>query len=208
MKHLALLALSCCLFAADAPRLFYSKEFPGSSPAYVSITLERDGSSVYKEAVNDELPVRFKLEPEEANAIFELAEKLGRFNHPLESGLKVANMGKKTFRYEHGEIKNEVTFNYSQDEDARLLNDWFERISESEQQLIRLERTVKYDKLGVNQELLNFEMSQDRHRLIAIEQFLPLLDRVAKNESYLHMARERAARLADAIRARKNVKAE
>jgi hypothetical protein len=208
MKHLALLALSCCLFAADAPRLFYSKEFPGSSPAYVSITLERDGSSVYKEAVNDELPVRFKLEPEEANAIFELAEKLGRFNHPLESGLKVANMGKKTFRYEHGEIKNEVTFNYSQDEDARLLNDWFERISESEQQLIRLERTVKYDKLGVNQELLNFEMSQDRHRLIAIEQFLPLLDRVAKNESYLHMARERAARLADAIRARKNVKTE
>jgi hypothetical protein len=158
--------------------------------------------------VNDELPVRFKLEPEEANAIFELAEKLGRFNHPLESGLKVANMGKKTFRYEHGEIKNEVTFNYSQDEDARLLNDWFERISESEQQLIRLERTVKYDKLGVNQELLNFEMSQDRHRLIAIEQFLPLLDRVAKNESYLHMARERAARLADAIRARKNVKTE
>jgi hypothetical protein len=30
---------------------------------------------------------------------------------------------------------------------------------------------------------------------------LPLLDEVAGNEAYLHMARERAAEIADAIRA-------
>ena len=40
----------------------------------------------------------------------------------------------------------------------------------------------------------------DRKRLVAPEQFLPLLDRIAKNESFLHMARERAAALAEAIR--------
>jgi hypothetical protein len=33
------------------------------------------------------------------------------------------------------------------------------------------------------------------------EQFLPLLDRVAKNEGFVNLARDRAARLADALRA-------
>ena len=67
---------------------------------------------------------------------------------------------------------------------------------------------MKYDKLGVNQELMNLEITYDQKRLIAPDQFLPLLDRVAKNESYLHMSRERAARLADTFRARKSPKPE
>ncbi len=59
---------------------------------------------------------------------------------------------------------------------------------------------MHYDKLGVNDVLLHFQLSWDRGRIVAPEQFLPLLDRVAKNESYLHIARERAAALAEAIR--------
>ena len=49
--------------------------------------------------------------------------------------------------------------------------------------------------------LLLLETTRDQKRLIAPEQFLPLLDRVVKNESYMHMARERAAVFANAIRA-------
>jgi hypothetical protein len=37
-------------------------------------------------------------------------------------------------------------------------------------------------------------------KLVATAQFLPLFDRVAGDEQYLHMARTRAARLAEAIR--------
>ena len=40
----------------------------------------------------------------------------------------------------------------------------------------------------------------ERNRLVGLPQYLPMLDRVAKNDSYLHMARERAASLADFIR--------
>ena len=36
------------------------------------------------------------------NEMFDLAEKLDQFKHPIESGLKVANMGTKTFRFEDG----------------------------------------------------------------------------------------------------------
>ena len=80
------------------------------------------------------------------------------------------------------------------------LLDLFERISETEQKFIELDRAVHFDKLGVNQAVLQVEVTYERKRLVAPQQFLPLLDRIAKNESYLHMARERAASLADAFR--------
>ena len=53
---------------------------------------------------------------------------------------------------------------------------------------------MRFDKLGVQEAILRIEVVRDQKRLIAAQQFLPMLDRVVKNESYLHMARERARR--------------
>ena len=189
------------LLAAAPARLFYSKSFPGSTPAYVEIVIERDGNGEYKEAANDDRPLKFQIPANDVGALFDLADKLGRFDRHLESSLKVAFMGMKTFRFDGGTEKHEVKFNYSEDVDARALADWFERIIETEQHLINLERAAKYDKLGVNKALLQLQMSFDRKRLVAPQQLLPMLDRIAKNDTYIHMARERAAGMADAIRA-------
>jgi len=189
-------------FAADAPRVIYTKSFPGSSPAYVSITIERSGVVSYKEAVDDD-PEKFQLEEETTATIFDLAQKLDHFKHPIESGLKVANMGVKTLRWENGDEKSETKFNYSLDENAKTLHDWFERITETERLLVDLRRAVRHDRLGVHQALINIQSSWERKRLAGAQQFLPLLDQVAKNEVYLHMARERAAQLSEAIRAAK-----
>jgi len=180
--------------------IFYSKSFPNSVPAYVSLQLSLSGDVIYKEAVDDEQPVKLKLEPSEMAEIFALAGKLGHFDRPLESGLKVAFMGEKTYRWEGDGKKNEQKFNYSQDLDANKLQDWFERITESEMLFFSLERTVKYDKLGVFKALLQLEAAYDRKRLVAWPQYLPLLDRVAKNSSYMNVARERAASLAEVFR--------
>jgi len=187
-------------FAADLPKITYSKSFPRSVPAYVEIWVDRDGRGEYKEAPEDEAPLKFQLGDKETAGIFDLAEKLGRFTRPVESNLKVAFTGAKTFRWESASEKHEVKFNYSLDPVAQGLWDWFERITESELRLIDLQRTAKFDKLGVNQALLQLEAARDRNRLVAAAQYLPLLDRISKNETYLHMARERAASLADAIR--------
>lgn len=199
MKACVVFLLTVFVAAAE-PKIFYSKSFPGSVPAYVSVDLAPDGSAVYQEALNDEQPIKFKVSPDETSTIFALAQKLEHFKRPLESGLKVANMGTKLFRFENGAEKHEVKFNYSLDEDAKILLDWFERITETQMLLFELERTVRYDKLGVNKALLQWESALNRSRIVGSDRALPLLDRVAKNESYLHMARERAAALADGIR--------
>lgn len=196
-----LLLLPGVLPASDSvPKILYTKSFPGSVPAFVSVELLKSGQAIYKEAPDDQEPVDFKMSAEDAGQIFGLAEKLERFKRPLESNLKVANMGQKTFRFEDGSAKNEVKFNYSLDEDARILQDWFERITETQRLHFDLERTAKFDRLGVNKTLLQIEAASDRGRLVGVERFLPLLDRVAKNDSYLHMARERAAAIADFFR--------
>jgi len=200
MKLWAGLFVAVSVWAAGAPRIVYTKIFPGSVPAYSAVSVEKSGACEYKEAADDDRPLKFQLPPSQANEIFEMAEKLGRFQRPLESNLKVANMGTKIFRWEDGKEIHEVKFNYTQDLDAAQLYDWFERIVETEQHLINLERAVRFDKLGVNKALLLLETTWDRNRLVVPQQFLPLLDRVVKNESYLHMARERAAALADAFR--------
>jgi hypothetical protein len=188
------------LLAGDAPHLFYSRSFPGSKPDYIQVTVEKNGDAVYQEAVDDDLPLKFKLTDEETQEVFGLADKLDHFKHPLESPLKVAFMGTKTFRFVDGEQKSEAKFNFSEDISAQQLQDWFERMAESAEHRIDLERAAKYDHLGVDGALQGLEAAFENGRAVAPEQFLPMLDRIAKNETYMHQSRARAAEIAEAIR--------
>lgn len=196
------IAAPAALLGADSARIVYTKSFPGSSPAYVSITLERSGQVSYKEDPDDD-PEKFQLEPSGTDTMFDLAAKLDHFKHPLESGLKVANMGVKTFRWEDGNASSAQKFNYSLDENAKALHDWFEAITETERLFAELKRAARHDKLGVHDALLHIESAWMQRRLMGADQFLPLLDQIAQNEIYLHMARQRAAMLGEAIRASK-----
>jgi hypothetical protein len=198
----ALFVLLAVLASAQTnARIVYTKSFAGSVPAYVRITLERDGTATYNESKEADDAEALQLEKDAAAAIFELARKLNYFKRPLESGLKVANMGAKTYRWENGAEVYESTFNYSQDESARILQDWFERITDSERAFLELDRVVKHDRLGVHQAMLQIVDLWDNRRLLATPTWLPLLDRVAQNEAFINMARERAAYVAAGIRA-------
>jgi hypothetical protein len=195
----AVAAIAC---AQSNPRILYTKSFPGSVPAYVAISLDQSGAATYAESKEDDDRENLQLEREVTSAIFDLAAKLDHFKRPLESGLKVANMGAKTFRWENGGETSQSTFNYSQDESARLLQDWFERITESERAYLELDRATKHDRLGVHQAMLQIVSLWENKRLVGTAQMLPLLDRVANNEVFINMARERASAVAAAIRAR------
>jgi hypothetical protein len=200
MKWSLILLFTGSLFAQDAQRFFYSKSFPGSTPAYVQVTLEKDGEAVYREAPDDDLPLQFKLTDAETAEVYALVEKLNFFKRPIESGLKVAFMGTKTFRLEKGADKSEVQFNYSEDPSARLLWEWCERMTESAQHRIALDRAAKYDKLGVVKALNLLGSAIERKRVVGLEQHLPTLHRIIKNESYMHTARARASEIAEFIR--------
>src|ERR1700691_1579178 len=76
MKWPLVLLFASVAFAGDGPRLFYSRAFPGSTPAYFDITLESNGDVVYREAVDDDLPSKFHLAEADTKEVFALADKL------------------------------------------------------------------------------------------------------------------------------------
>jgi len=173
-----------------AARLFFSRTFPGSAPAYFEVRVEKTGDAEYREAPDEELPLKFKLSEEEAAAVFALAEKLDYFRHPLESPAKVAFMGTKLLRYESGdgqsEVKSEVKFNYSEDcGGARRCSTGSSRMAESAELRIDLERAAKYDHLGVMHALETLDAAMEGHRVVGAGQFLPMLDRIT-NTRNLH----------------------
>lgn len=183
-------------------RIVYTKAFPGSNPAYVKITIERSGAATYQESADEPEPARFTLEPVVTDALFDLAAKLNHFTRKLDSNnAKIANMGLKTYRWEEGGNATIVQYNHTTDEDARAFQDWLERITECQRILAELEHTYRYDRLGVNEVLVRLEAAWQQKRLVAAAEFVPILDRIAKNPALLNMARERAANLSDAFKA-------
>jgi hypothetical protein len=195
------LMLSVSLLAGT-PKLIFTRSFPGSTPPYFFVCVERTGVLQYKETPTEDQPLTAQLQEADTAALFAMAEKLNYFKAPLESGLKVANTGKKTFRYENenGGV-TEVSFNYSINETARQLLERFEQIGATERAYVDLDRAVRYDKLGVNQALAEIESLWLRKQLAAPLQFIPLFNRITTHESYMHLARERAAKLKDAFQA-------
>lgn len=195
MTRIAWLLLAGMSLMGQEGSIFYSKHFPKSKPEYMEIVVEASGEAIYKESAEDEQPVKFKLTGEEVKAVWELASKVNWFDKKLESGLPVARMGEKTYRFTNGSVKHEVKFNYSQDLDAQALQDWFEKMTETVNLYFDLERTAKFERLGVDRALLHLEAAWDKKRLLSYELYYPLLNRIIKNDSYLNMARDRAARM-------------
>ena len=199
MKAAALVALALPLFAAaPSPRIIYTKAFPHSSPEYMKLVINRSGDLQYSEAPDDPQPVKARLSETDTVQLFDMTGQLNYFKTPIESGLKVANTGKKVFRYEDAAgAGSETTFNYSINETAQKLLAKLEDIAASERAYLDLDRTVHFDKLGVNDALAGIESLWLRKQLAAPEQFVPLLTRITNHESFMHLARDRAARLKD-----------
>ncbi|MCU0229353.1 MAG: hypothetical protein MUF01_17125 [Bryobacterales bacterium] len=200
--------VAVCGFAAMAPaargqttqeQLEYVKVFPGSSPEYQQLRIERDGSGVYQEARQEADPVNLQLPAKLAEQLFDLLKELNYLKDPLESGLDIAKMGEKTFRYT-GAQSHQQTFNYTTAPAGQKLLDLCERIAESQRLFLRLEYTVKFDRLGVNDALLAVDAAMRRERLMGVPHMLPLLDDIINSKRYMNISRSRADAIARALR--------
>ncbi len=150
MKWSLIFAFASLLLAGDEPQpLLLARLSRAALPPYLQVTVQKSGDADYREAKDDDLPLKFKLSAAEVQEVFGLAEKLDHFKHPLESPVKVAFMGTKTFRWDAGGQKTEVKFNYSEDPNAQALRIGSSAWPSPREHRIDLERAAKYDHLGV-----------------------------------------------------------
>lgn len=133
--------------------------------------------------------------------MFALAAELKHFaGADLDVKRRLANLGEKTFRWEQGTEVHETTFNYTLNAAANQLMQIFEGLARQQGDLATLERRMKYDRLGVNDALLEVEYDLNRSLLPEPQRLLPLLDQIVNDSHFVEIARERARALAGQIR--------
>jgi len=199
----ALFSFSAANAAPGPATITYRRVFKGSTPEFTEIKVTEQGKCTFDLRQLDE---DADAEPFEVGApvrqkIFELAGDLKNFAIPsLDIQKKIANLGEKTFRYEHDSEVHETTFNYTLDATANQLMQIFEGLARQQGDLVQLQRRIKYDRLGVNDALLQFESDMDHRLLPEPERLLPVLDQIDQDSRFMQISRTKARALAERIR--------
>ena len=190
--------------SAGAATITFRKIFKSSFPEFVEIKLDPSGAGTYdiRQLSDAASPQAFTIGAPLTRKIFGLAKSLHDFQGvDLEVHKRIANLGEKTFRYEGGGEAHETSFNYTLDPNASQLLAIFEGLTRQEMDLSDLQRTMRYDHLGVNDVLLQIGADYDNKQLPEPDRFLALLDQVAADTTFIDIARDRARTLAGRIRA-------
>jgi hypothetical protein len=188
--------------AARPAKLTYSRLFKGSTPEYLQLTVDSKGSGTFEghKLGEAQSPRPFQLSAATTQRIFALAHLLDDFRAlDLESHKKVANLGQKTFTYQQGEDVNRVVFNYTENRTARELVDIFEALGTVEEHIVALEFEMKYDPLGLTQELSQIQSELNNKSLADPEILLPTLEKIARSSRFLHLAQVRAQQIIERI---------
>lgn len=208
-RLLALLASAAmlvpALHAANAANatISYRRVFKGSNPEFIEIKVSDQGRGTFdiRQLDEDADPEPFEVGTEVQKKIFEIASDLNHFaNQNLDIQKKIANLGQKTFRYENGAEVHETSFNYTMNTSATQLMQIFEGLAKQQLDLTTLERRAKFDRLGVNDALMQFEADMEHRLLPEPERLLPILDQISADAHFVEIARSRARALAERIR--------
>lgn len=190
--------------AAKGATLSYQRVFKGSSPELIQVKVYEDSDGATCEIRQlDEDPGAspFTVSAPLRAKMFALAAELNHFaGADLDVKRKLANFGEKKFRWERGTEAHETTFNYTLNAAANQLMQIFEGLARQQEDFMTLGRRMKYDRLGVNDALLDIEFDLSRNLLPEPQHLLPLLDQIVNDSHFVEVARERARALATQIR--------
>jgi hypothetical protein len=193
-------------FRASTPgaKLTFRRVFKSSTPEFIEITIRDDSDqSTFEIRQLDDDPGKspFEVSAPIRAKMFELAGQLNHFQaQDLDIHRKIANLGEKTFRWEQGSEAHEATFNYTLNTPATQLLQLFEGLARQQELLMLLERRMKYDRLGINDALLQFEADLNRKLLPEPQRALATLDQIANDPKFVDIARQRSRLLAERIR--------
>jgi hypothetical protein len=199
----AFLCLLACAFAAGAAGsavFTYRRIFKSSTPEFIEIKIDENSDKAsYEIRQLDEDPgaAAFEIGAPLRQKIFELIGQLHYFNGlDLDIHRKIANLGEKTFRWERGSEAHEVKFNYTVNTAAAQLLQICEGLARQQELSEILQRRIKYDRLGVNDALLELETDLSKGVLPEPQRLLPLLDQIAGDYRFVYIARQGAGALA------------
>ena len=188
---------------ASGATLIYRKIFKSSSPEFMEIKVWRNGAGQYdiRQLDDQAEPQPFEVHPALAAKLFEMAATLKNFDGvDLDVKRRLANLGAKTLRVEDGSRASEVTYNYTLNPTAQQLQVIFEGLGRQQEHANLLQHRLRFDRLGVNDALLKFEVDLNRKAIPEPERLLPILEQIAADTRVVEIARHRARAIAERIK--------
>jgi hypothetical protein len=185
------------------PTITFSCDFPGSDPEHYSISIGSDGHSTYEsdgkldgqsEAVAFHRDFTIS-EPTRAR-VFDLAKRTHYFEGKIDSGKKnIASSGMKTLAYKDPSKTTQATYNYSPSVTIQELTALLQNLSITLEFGRRLEFYDHFQKLALDAELKNMEVTAQRNGLEEIGAIAPILRAISEEPAIMNMVRARAQRL-------------
>jgi hypothetical protein len=198
---------ACAAFSAPAPsgaKLTFRRVFKGSTPEFIEISVREDldiAAYEIRQLDEDAGSSPFQVSAGLRAKMFDLAAQLKHFQgQDLDVHRKIANLGEKTFRWESGPEVHETKFNYTLNPAGTQLLQIFEGLARQQEHVDLILRRMRYDRLGINDALLQFESDLNRSLLPEPQRVLPMLDQISGDSRFVDIARQRARSLAERIR--------
>jgi hypothetical protein len=188
----------------NAARLTFRRVFKLSTPELIEIVVREDSDAAtyeIRQLDDDAGSSPFTIGPALRTKMFSLAGQLNHFEgQDLDVHRRIASLGEKTFRWQQGAVVHETKFNYTLNPAATQLLQIFEGLARQQEHFEILSRRMKYDRLGINDALMECDSDYSRGLLPEPQSLVPLLDQIGADSHIVDIARQRARNLADRIR--------
>jgi hypothetical protein len=134
--------------------------------------------------------------------VFKEARSLNYFNIECESKAKnIANTGKKTLSYTGADGSGSCTYNYSENKTVDTLTNTFLGIAYTIDEGRKLEFLHRYDRLGLDAEMISFSQEVDTGRALELGTISPALAAIVDDSAVIQRVRVKAQKMLEQVAA-------
>jgi hypothetical protein len=142
------------------------------------------------------------LSRETVAKIFKEARTLNHFNIECASKAKnIADTGKKTLSYTGSDGSGSCTYNYSENKNVETLTETFLAIAYTIDEGRRLEFLHRYDRLGLDAEMISFAEQVEAGRALELGTISPTLATIADDTALIQRVRLKAQKMLEQVAA-------
>ena len=185
------------------PTVWFQVEWPAANPSRYVVAVDSAGHAAYSSigtevtgrSAGDAYTIEFQMSPASTQMVFGAAERLRYFDGKFEFKKRVAFTGSKTLTYADSARHLSTTYNYSDNRDVDALTHLFGGISATMEFDHRLQFMMRYNKLGLYDELKQMLSAANAGWLAELQIVAPTLQAIANDRTVMHVARVTASQI-------------